>query len=963
MNIPLCTYRLQLSPGFGFDRCAAVTPYLAALGVSHIYASPIFKARPGSSHGYDVCDPTALNPELLSEEQEGQDPQDAFLECITKVHGQGLGWLQDIVPNHMAVTGSNPFLVDLLENGEASRYYSFFDIDWQHPLESIHGRMLAPFLGGFYGDTLERGEITLGFDQDGFFVSYYELRFPVRLDSYARILTHGIDRLRDKLGREDPDYVKLLGILYTIKGLPQEEPLQERYYQISFIKRMLHELFEHSEQVREFINENLAAFNGQDDAEGKDFGHRYDLINTLLSEQSFRLSYWKVAGEEINYRRFFSINDLISLRVEEENVFEETHSLILDYAARGIFSGLRVDHIDGLYDPSVYCKRLREHAPEAYIVVEKILMHEEPLPSFWPIQGTTGYEFAAAACGLFVPRENEAAFDTIYTGFTGHKRSLSSLVGRNKRKIIDRHMAGDVENLARLVNRVSSHDRRGFDITLLSLKRAITELMINFPVYRTYVSFDAFRPADLTYIRSAIRLTRRKNPELSSELDFLERFLILDFDENILEEDRRLWIQFVMRFQQFTGPLMAKGVEDTTLYVMNRLLCLNEVGSDPSLFGVSPQDVHAFLQERGKLWPHCMNATATHDTKRGEDARLRLAALAELPKEFQAALQRFRRINARRRASSSGGKGDGKTAPTPNDEYFLYQTLLATWPASHSPSEPRGDCPEMAQYPERIRDYMVKALREGKENSGWITPDLEYEEAVLGFVDKLLKPGKNAFLREFAPLQQKCATLGMLYSLGQTLLKFTAPGVPDLYQGAELWDLSLVDPDNRRPVNFDARERALQDMTAAYAHSPQEVLRELLKNPADGRVKLFTIWRCLQARRDHPLLFRHGDYHPLAFQGPRSEQLFGFVRTFEGEMLLTLCPRNVAPLHNDVFPLTPAWAEYWRDNTVTLPFPHAGLKSMLLEQLLPEREPDAPLSVEELFTYFPVGLYCGKSAS
>jgi len=950
MNPPLCTYRLQLCPDFGFARCAEVAPYLADLGVSHVYASPIFKARPGSMHGYDVCDPTALNPELAP----GQDPEDAFQDCMAVVHGHGLAWLQDIVPNHMAVTGSNPFLVDMLENGEASKYHGFFDIDWKHPLESIHGRMLAPFLGSFYGDTLENGELALGFDQDGFFVSYYELRFPIRIDSYARILTHGIDRLRSRLGREDPDYVKLLGILYTIKGLPQEDPLQERYYQISFIKRMLHELYEHSEHVRRFIDENLAAFNGAA-PEAEQHGGRFDLLNTLLSEQNFRLSFWKVAGEEINYRRFFSINDLISLRVEDEAVFEKTHSLILDYAARGLFAGLRVDHIDGLYDPSAYCKRLREHAPEAYIVVEKILMHEEPLPSFWPIQGTTGYEFAAAACNLFVPRESEKDFDAIYADVTGRRLATATLAARNKRKIIDRHMAGDVENLARLVNRVSSRDRRGFDITLLSLRRAIAELLINFPVYRTYVSFDAFRPADLTYIRSAIRLTRRKNPELTSELDFLERFLILDFDENISEEDRRLWIQFVMRFQQFTGPLMAKGVEDTTFYVMNRLLCLNEVGSEPAIFGMPPQEVHTFLQERGKLWPHAMNATASHDTKRGEDARLRLAALAGLPDEWRQALQNFKRRNARKRRPASG---DTPPAPTANDEYFLYQTLLATWPF-----EPLDTPETLGEYKERIHQYMIKALREGKENSGWITPDEDYEQAVLGFVDSLLKPGKNAFIRDFAPLQQKCARLGMLYSLGQTLMKLAAPGVPDVYQGCEFWDLSLVDPDNRRPVDYVARQQALDSLQKAFAEAPAALLPELLENAADGRVKLFTLWRCLQARKRLSLLFRHGDCQPLHFEGPHSDRLFGFVRSFEGEYALALLPRNVASLHADIFPLKQAWQDFWRETRVVLPHrPAAPLVNQFTGAPSPALPEDAGWHAGELLGDFPVALYCTGDA-
>ncbi len=948
MNAPRCTYRLQLRPGFGFADCARVAPYLAALGVSHIYASPIFRARPGSEHGYDVCDPTDLNPELAPE---GVPPAEAFKNCFNVIKQAGLAWLQDIVPNHMAVTGHNPALVDLLENGEASRFHPFFDIDWQHPLESIRGRMLAPFLGGFYGDTLERGEIRLGFDAAGFFVRYHDLRLPLRLDSYARILTLGLERLRDALGREAPEYVKLLGILYTIKGLPQEDPQQERYYQIQFIKRMLHELQEQSEAVREHIRRNLDVFNGEDTEDRP--GNRFDLLNTLLNEQYFRLSFWKVAGEEINYRRFFSINDLISLRVEDERVFRQTHALILDYVQRGFFAGLRVDHIDGLYDPSAYCKRLRDQAPDAYLVVEKILMAEEPLPAFWPIQGTTGYDFTSLICRLFVPPDLASAFDALYKGHAVRRPSLTRLIARNKRKILESHMAGDVENLARQVNRVSSLDRRGFDITLLSLKRAISELMINFPVYRTYISFDAFRPADLAYIRSAIRLTRRKNPELAAELDFLERFLILDFDESSPEEDRRLWIQFVMRFQQFTGPLMAKGVEDTTFYVMNRLLCLNEVGSDPGDFGLEPAAVHSALLERRRHWPQTMNATATHDTKRGEDARLRLAALAQLPAAFQTALKSFRLPRPARQPAETG------SAPLrvdPNDAYFLFQTLLATWPCQESGPE----SPDGATYRERIRAYMIKALREGKERSSWISPDLDYEARVLDLVDRLLKPGRSAFRKGFLPLQQHTARLGMLYSLGQLLCKLTAPGVPDIYQGCEFWDLSLVDPDNRRPVDFAARERALAELQADFAAAPRELLPRLLAAPENGWVKLFTLWRTLNARAAAEELFRQGDYSPLHCQGPHAEALFGYTRHLESQTALVLFPCRTPGLHNEIFPLTPAWGEYWRETRCRtdpedLLQPGTLLRNAYTDATL--RVPEQGLPVAQLLEGFPVALW------
>ncbi len=891
---PLATYRLQISPQFDFAACSNVLHYLKELGVSHIYASPIFKARPGSSHGYDVCDHQVINPELGGEE--------GFKELSGAARQAGLGWVQDIVPNHMAVSGENRMLVDVLENGEASRYYSFFDIDWDHPYESMKGRMLAPFLGSFYGRTLENGEISLEFGADGFSVRYYELRLPIRIDSYAAVLTHNLEPLRQKLGRDHPDYIKLMGILYNVKMLGAEDPDSERYDQIYFIKRMLYELSRDSDAVRKHVEANLLAFNGkpvntQADEPGPE---RWDLLDKLLGEQNFRLSFWKVAGEEINYRRFFSVNDLISLRVDEEQVFDATHAKILEMTQEGRFSGLRVDHIDGLFDPSAYLRRLRDNAPETYLVVEKILTGDEPLPSFWPIQGSTGYDFMNRAAGLFVNLDNEKRFSRIYTDFSSMRRSLAAITARKKELIIRGHMGGDVDNMARLVNMVSSRDRHGFDITFSALKKAITELLVHFSIYRTYISNDAFRPADLGYIRKAIRSARKKQPDLRLELDFMERFLLLEFDERISEEDRRKWIYFVMRFQQVTGPLMAKGLEDTAFYVYNRLLCLNEVGGEPDRFGVTDAQFHEFVAERAKNWPQDMNATATHDAKRGEDARMRLAALSELPDEWAAALKRWSRLNSRRKTKL----GD-KYGPDRNDEYFLYQAMLGSWPLTEK---------EMHGFEDRLKEYLVKAVREGKENSAWISPDEVYEKAYLMFASVLLKPN-TAFMKEFLPFARRLSRLGMVNSLAQTAVKLTAPGVPDLYQGAEGWDLSFVDPDNRRPVDFAALEKKLASLKTRMATDRASLLADMLAQPEDGLVKLYLIHACLAARNQRPHLFMRGSYQPLQFSGRLAEHLFGFVRRLDTEMCLTVIPRFTAQLPYEEWPTGGLWAETY----VTLP--------------------------------------------
>ncbi|EFL49756.1 malto-oligosyltrehalose synthase [Solidesulfovibrio fructosivorans JJ]] len=888
MSAPLATYRLQFSPTFTFTDCRAVLDYLAALGVTHIYASPIFRARPGSTHGYDVCDHKEINPELGGEEE--------FRALAAEAKKRGLGWIQDIVPNHMAVSGDNRMLVDVLENGPSSRYYHYFDIDWDHPYESIKGRMLAPFLGNFYGRTLENGEIAIGFDRDGFFVSYYDLRFPLRIDSYLRILTLGLDALRRKIGRDSPDFIKLLGILYTIKSLPPDDPQTDRYDQIYFVKQMLYELIETSPPVREYVQGNLAKVNGTEEIEGQ--GDRRALLENILYEQYFRLSYWKVAGEEINYRRFFSINDLISLRVENEAVFRHSHGKILELVREGLFSGLRVDHIDGLYDPSRYLRRLREAVGDAYLVVEKICVGDEPLPAFWPIAGSTGYDFMNAVCHLFVDGTREKAFEKIYAGYTGRRQRAEDLVVWKKRRIIETHMYGDVENLARLINAVSSLDRQGFDITLRSTKRALSEVLAHFPVYRTYISPDAIRPVDIEYIRTAVRSAKLHNDDLAYELDFLERFLLLQYDENFSEGKKMQWARIAMRFQQVTGPLMAKGVEDTAFYVLNRLLCLNEVGGEPGTFGLSAGAFHHVMEDRAKQWPTAMSATATHDTKRGEDARLRLAALSELPDVWRAALIRFSRTNQRRKTRI----GD-KLAPDKNDEYMLYQAILAHYPV---------DPGELPQFKERLAAFLIKAVREGKERSNWLNPDLEYENALTDFAARMLRASpRNAFLDAFAPLCRRVTDLGFSYSLAQMVLKMACPGMPDLYQGTEDWDLSFVDPDNRRPVDFAARAKRLAALEKAFDADPAALCASLIAAPEDGRVKFFTLWRGLCARRAQPALFTSGAYVPARFEGSQAKRLFGFWRTFEGEAALAIVPRRIAALSRgeSVFALGGIWED------------------------------------------------------
>src|SRR5262245_7492221 len=814
MRIPIATYRLQFTPAFGFAAAKKILPYLHQLGVSDVYASPIFQARKGSRHGYDVVDPNRLNPELGTIEE--------FEALIEELRRYGMGWVQDIVPNHMAYDGQNRMLMDVLENGPASPYFDYFDIDWTHPYEGIRGKILAPFLGGFYGACLENGDITLRYDQDGLSINYFTLKLPVVIDSYGNVFAHGLGALRRKLGSKHPDFVKLLGVLFVLKNLPPKEETRERADQVVFVKSMLWELYS-SAEIREFIDANVARFNGV-----KGDPQSFDLLDKLLSEQLYRLSFWKVAAEELDYRRFFNINELISVRVEDEKVFRGSHALVLRLAREQKITGVRVDHIDGLYDPLAYLQRLRQELGDRYLVVEKILDLAEELPSAWPVQGTTGYEFLNYTNGVFCDQRNEKKLTQIYTQFSGVEASCEEIAIEKKRLIIGKYMAGDIESLAHLLKSISSRDRHGADVTLYGLKRGLVELLTFFPVYRSYVSEQIFSEQDRRLLGETIDKARQANPGLLLEIDFIARFLLLEYPEHLDDEERQRWLHFVMRFPQLSGPLMAKGFEDTTLYVYNRLLSLNNVGSDPSRFGISPQEFHEFNCRRQKNWPTTMNTTSTHDTKRGEDMAARINVLSEIPEEWKKCLAAWSKLNRGNKT-----KVDGSEAPDRNDEYFLYQTLLGAWPLGETAG---------GEFTERIKAYLVKGVREAKVHTEWLKPDLDYEEAFINFIEAVLTPSPtNRFLSELSSFAGKIAHYGALNSLSQTLLKIASPGVPDFYQGTELWDLSLVDPDNRRPVDFTLQRKALASIASCAPRDSVALAGELLKTKIDGRCKLFLI--------------------------------------------------------------------------------------------------------------------------
>lgn len=928
MRIPTATYRIQFNGQFGFKDAQTIVNYLADLGISDLYASPIFKARAGSSHGYDVVDPTQLNPELGTEEE--------FNQLVNSLQQQQMGWLQDIVPNHMAYDTQNQWLMDVLENGSASDYVRYFDIAWNSPFDIPQEAILVPLLGDFYGACLENGQLKLKYDQNGLTINYYSLSIPLKLESYATFLTHNLGKLTRTLGRQDPNFIKLLGILYLLKNTPADVTGKQRRDQADFVKGLLWETYSSNEEVQRFVEDNIQDFNGEP---GKP--ESFNLLDKLLSEQFFRLSYWKVGAEEMNYRRFFTVNELISVRVEELKVFNATHDLIFKLVQEGQFTGLRIDHIDGLYDPTEYLKRLREKLGDVYISVEKILQPGENLPAIWPIQGTSGYDYMTFINSIFCQPANQEKFDQIYFDATGFETPFEELMAEKKHLIIDRNLAGDVDNLAFILKKISSRYRYGNDFTINGLKRAIAEVLTRFPVYRTYTNMDGDLESDRPYIQEVIRDAKDNTPLLLNELNFIEKLLLLDYEDTLSQTDKDQWLYFVMRLQQYTGPLMAKGVEDTALYVYNRLVSLNEVGGNPERFGIPLSEFHDFNRVRQEQWATAQSATATHDTKRGEDVRARINVLSEIPDEWQQQVQSWMGINRRFKMRTRGTQ-----MPDRNDEYLFYQTLVGAYPFQAE---------EVGQFGDRVRDYMLKAIKEAKVFTAWLRPNNAYENACQEFVQSVLDPDKNqAFLQAFLPFQKRIAQYGIYNSLAQVLVKTASPGIPDFYQGTELWDLSLVDPDNRRPVDFAQRQAYLDEIQQRSQEDMLGLVKELLAHREDGRIKLFLTHQVLKARTQYLQTFQQGKYLPLTVSGKFQDHIVAFARQDGQRTIVTATPRFLTGvIQPDELPL----GEVWADTRVSLPdgSPASWQSAITGEKV----EAQGTIGIAEVLRHFPVGLLVG----
>ena len=884
LRVPQATYRIQFTPEFGFSDALRILPYLKKLGITDIYASPINRPCAGSMHGYNVCDPRIVNPELGTLEE--------FEALLGKVAKNGMGWVQDIVPNHMAFSHENPFLVDVLEHGVASQYADFFDITWDHQHESLNGKLLVPFLGKPYGNCVTDGELKLIYENGDLWVAYYDNRYPLCPESYWTVLGDGIEELQNSFEPESDEYTSFCGALHTLKNLSDVMAPQERFSLCAMAKSVLRQLVQQNVTITQHLQQRIKAF-----ATGTPESNiRFD---ELMAEQNFRLAYWKVASEELNYRRFFTVSDLICIRVEYEHVFEKTHAFILDLVDRNLVTGLRIDHIDGLFDPEEYLRRLRLRAPKAYIVVEKILDKSEKLPPSWHVQGTTGYDLLNHLSYLFCDTKSEKRFDKLYARIVGAVVDPEELQIAKKRLIIGKHMAGDIDNLAQLIMRITGIDLMGRDITLYGLRRALVEVLTHFSVYRTYISTESISREDVRYITQTLKQSRAVMAGLSVEFDFIERFLMMKGEETRHAEFDDAWKSAVMRFQQFTGPLMAKGFEDTLFYVYNRHCALNEVGGWPEVFGINPKEFHAFISKRNSSYPLSMNATDSHDTKRGEDTRARMQVLSEIPVEWTKQVTLWKKLNA-----AFAVKKRKVRYPDLNDEYLLYQTLVGSLPFGGVIDE---------KYVTRIKEYMIKAVKEAKVYTAWIKPDEEYESAVVSFVENCLDQSKNSeFIDNLKSFAATVSWFGVLNSLSQVTLKMTLPGIPDIYQGTEGWNLSLVDPDNRRPVDYDLRTTQLEEIL-----KPDIDASELYLSHEDGRIKMFVVNRCLAARVNNADLFERGSYEPLRAIGDHAQNVVAFSRKTSAGKIVVIVPRLTTKIVEPK--VVPMGNEIWRNTRIRLP--------------------------------------------
>lgn len=941
--VPSSTYRLQVFGGFPLTAARAIVPYLKRLGIGAVYTSPYFAAEPGSTHGYDVTNHNELNSEVG-----GLAAHTAFTDAVV---AEGLQHVVDFVPNHMGInTATNVWWRDVLENGPKSAAASFFDIDWRPVKEELRQKLLLPILGDQYGVVLERGDLQLAFRDGHLLLTYFGTQLPINPRQVPRVYRTGLTALTNDLGPSHPDLIEFLTIVNALQSAPPSASYdsgEERPRDA--IRARLQQLTQRSPRIREHIDAAVREFNG---APGRP--ESFDALHEVLEQQAYRLAYWRTASHEINYRRFFDINALAGLRVESPVVFQSIHHLLERFIAEGRVTGLRIDHPDGLFDPAKYFDMLQDLAARAwnssrqpgskplFVVAEKILSGRERLPGSWCVHGTTGYNFLNQVNGLFVDPANARPMRRVYAKLTGRTQSFDDLLYEAKRLIMDTSMASELNVLAHMLNRISESNRKSRDFTLNSLRDAIVEVVACFPVYRTYVTDEGWTPEDRASLERAVVRARRRNPATDPTIFDFFREVVLPRDPEDTPaagaRDRRgsggyapadaaeaaARLRFAMRFQQYTAPVQAKGLEDTAFYRYNLLLSLNDVGGDPSRFGATPADFHELSAARVADWPCEMLATSTHDTKLGEDVRARINALSEMPDEWGREVARWMRMNRDERTIV-----DGEPAPDRNDEYRFYQALAGIWPPGADLDTTPGTIVE------RLQAYMTKSVKEAKLFSSWINPNEAYEAAVGRFVGQVLTgPGARRFLTGFAAFHQRIARIGIVNSLAQTVLKIASPGVPDIYQGAELWDFTLVDPDNRRPIDFDGRAAILDRIDAVLEQCPPErakAIRTLGEHPEDGAIKLLVTAAGLRARGELPELFLGGEYLPLTVDLTVPAGAIAFARVLAppkgasgGRAAIVVAPRLVSRLVDADRPL--ALADVWKTSRVLLPPALAALR-------------------------------------
>jgi (1->4)-alpha-D-glucan 1-alpha-D-glucosylmutase len=946
--------------GFGFKEVLALLDYLGQLGISDIYLSPILQARPGSTHGYDICDHGSLNSELGTEED-----FEALHEGLVR---RGMGLLMDFVPNHMAADAAlNPWWRDLLENGPCSPFARFFDVDW-NPLKSeLKSRILLPVLGDHYGRVLERGELRIAFEDGVLVLRYFDQAFPLNPQPCAKVYSFKLKPLQQEMGESDPKLRELLSVLTALRNLPpttetDASKIEERHREKEIARNRLRRLVQESPRILAYIGDCVGEYNG--DASQPE---RIARLHELLEAQAYRLSYWKTADHEINYRRFFDVSGLVALRMEEDEVFEATHRKILKMAAEGKITGLRLDHVDGLFDPLKYLTHLQQALAKDqpnggptpfYLLVEKILTGNEKFPDDWPAAGTTGYDFIARVGGLFRNPDKKTGVLKNLADFTGDSTPFSQVAYQSKKLIMDTSLAGELNVLANQLNRLSEQDPRTRDFTLAALRTGLREVIACFPAYRTYVGPDGWTDQDRQLLLEAIGEANGRNPAADPGLyEFLQSILLPDAN-SLSPTAFQAALHFTMKFQQYTGPVKAKGVEDTAFYRYLPLLSLNEVGSDPGHYDCDIAEFHRFNLERKAKWPHTLNATATHDTKRGEDARCRLNLLSEVPEEWADQVAKLSGFSG-----SHQGQVKGKLVPDKDEQYLFYQALFSAWPCGF-------EATDFSLLGDRLSAYFVKALREAKNHTSWINPNESYEKAATGFVRQMFGEKERAqWSAALLPFIRRTASQGCLQSLSQLLLKITSPGIPDFYEGNELWDFALVDPDNRHPVDFDLRKTLLKEVAEALESAggpggfgrPLGKIREWLARWEDGTIKLYVTLAALGFRRRLPELFLEGDYLPLEVSGQAASHLVAFARRQGRQTAIVAVPRLTAEAADpgSAFPPMP---KNWGDTSILLP---SGIGSSDFlnvftgeTSLLPTGDPSR-LGASELFKNFPLALLSG----